>query len=219
MPKQCINCGAFGNYVCQRCNAQFSFYEVQYCHVCKEPVIHSYTHGTCLDSTHLEGVLVCAQYNKLAQRIVGEIKYSLYYSLIEYIGPIMVQKIYQHPRIFNVHQCLLVPVPLHAHKQKVRGFNQAEILSQYISSKTGIKTKHMIRRVRNTRTQVGLSRLERMRNLENAFEMNTRPDLGAKNTAILVDDVMTTGTTLEECAIVLKRSGFTEVYAIVFARG
>jgi len=113
---------------------------------------------------------------------------------------------------------VIVPVPLHSRKQRVRGFNQAEFLARSVSKKLDIPGGLALKRHINTRSQVELSGRERRKNLEKAFFCQDQ-GLVAKKTVILIDDVSTTGTTLEECAKVLRTAGARQVWGLVVARG
>jgi ComF family protein len=114
---------------------------------------------------------------------------------------------------------LLVPVPLHRSRRRSRGFNQAELIARaalkYLPSHFEFAPAVLIRR-RETISQVGLSREERMENMRDAFRVSD-PSVQGRN-VIVVDDVMTTGTTLSECARVLKQAGAEKVWAATVAR-
>jgi ComF family protein len=110
---------------------------------------------------------------------------------------------------------ILVPVPLHAAKRRERGYNQAELLAREIAKETGLMIDLGLVRVKETRSQVGLSGREREANVAGAFEW--RP-VRAPRMVILVDDVCTTGATLAECAAVLKLKGARSVCAVTVAR-
>ena len=107
----------------------------------------------------------------------------------------------------------VVPVPLHARRQRERGFNQAEDLARGLM----VPVVPALRRVRATDPQVGLSASARKRNVHGAFEV-TSPRSVAHSRIVIVDDVTTTGATLEACARVLKRAGAREVRALTAAR-
>ena len=113
---------------------------------------------------------------------------------------------------------LLVPVPLHINKQTKRGFNQSEIIAQYVSNRTKIPFKNALARIKQTESQVGLSGEERRSNLEGAFQCNEKSAVSGK-TIFLVDDVTTTYSTLNECATELKSAGAKKIYGLVVARG
>ena len=112
---------------------------------------------------------------------------------------------------------MIVPVPLHPTRQRERGFNQASLLAELLAARVSIPCKPMLKRVRYTTTQTALDRTERMENLHNAFRLRRNSDVRGLH-VLLVDDVLTTGSTLSECARVLKRAGAISVYAATAAR-
>jgi ComF family protein len=107
----------------------------------------------------------------------------------------------------------VVPVPLHSRRERERGFNQASDLACGL----GLPVVHVLRRVRTTRPQVELPADDRHRNVKDAFAVIRRPSLGGK-ILVLVDDVTTTGATLDACARVLKEAGASEIRALTAAR-
>lgn len=115
---------------------------------------------------------------------------------------------------------LIIPVPLHSSKQRSRRFNQAELIARAglrrLPFRCELSTTVLVRH-RETRSQVGLSREERIANMRGAFRVVT-PAAVTGRSVIVVDDVMTTGTTLSECARVLKRAGAAHVWAATVAR-
>ncbi len=115
---------------------------------------------------------------------------------------------------------LVVPVPLHKSKQSERGFNQAELIARvavrHLPLPVEVATGVLVRQ-RETISQVGLSREERIANMRDAFRVREKRHVQGR-TVIVVDDVMTTGTTLSECARVLKQAGAERVWAATVAR-
>jgi ComF family protein len=107
----------------------------------------------------------------------------------------------------------VVPVPLHRRRMRERGFNQADDLAREL----GLPVLHALRRVRATHAQVGLPAERRRDNVRDAFDITTQPML-VGSTIVLVDDIATTGATLEACARVLRRAGAAEVRALTAAR-
>jgi ComF family protein len=108
----------------------------------------------------------------------------------------------------------LVPVPLHPTRRRARGFNQALDLARHL----GVPVRKALRRVRATPTQTGLPAAQRHRNVRDAFALAPRAPSLSGATVVLVDDVSTTGATLEACARVLKAAGAREVRALLAAR-
>ncbi len=111
---------------------------------------------------------------------------------------------------------LAVPVPLHYGKEKERGFNQAELLFRDWLEEYGVPMKTLLLRSRETKPQYGLGASERRENMKNAFDMCSEGDLEGRN-VLLVDDILTTGATLSECAKVLKKNGSGKIYVLVMA--
>ena len=111
-----------------------------------------------------------------------------------------------------------VPVPLHPTRLREREFNQSEILARMLGARTGVPVINCLQRVRQTMTQTRFDRNERMENLRNAFEARKISLVQGKH-LLLVDDVLTTGSTVSECARVLMRAGAASVRVVTIARG
>jgi len=116
-------------------------------------------------------------------------------------------------------EALLIPVPLHPKRLRERGFNQAEPLAEKLAELWAVELrKDILFRKKNTRHQTGLNQIERKNNLQEAFGTKNVEDLKGKK-IILVDDILTTGSTLLECAKALKDGGVEEVYGFTLAAG
>ena len=107
----------------------------------------------------------------------------------------------------------LVPVPMHEKRLRVRDFNQAELICDGVGK--GFEIRPIIVRTRHTKEQAKCDREERFANVNGAFSVIGE----VPHTAILIDDVATTGATLQQCALALKSAGTKHVYAAVFAHG
>ncbi len=113
---------------------------------------------------------------------------------------------------------VMMPVPLHPRKLRERGFNQSLLLARHVASRMGFELDFLaLRRIKYTLPQTGLKRAERRKNVRRAFECTDQKALKGR-TVLLVDDVATTGSTLNECAGVLKRAGAEKVICLVLAR-
>ncbi len=113
---------------------------------------------------------------------------------------------------------LVVPVPLHVKRLRQRGFNQSQLLGHVLAKEWRIPLSvHNLRRIRWTEPQIGLSATERERNVRNAFAV-AHPHGIEDKSIILADDVFTTGSTVSECARILKRAGARQVWVITVAR-
>ena len=112
----------------------------------------------------------------------------------------------------------IIPVPLHKSRQRERGFNQSDILAKYLSVYLDIPTyPEYLKRIKKTKDKKGLNKDERRHNLDNAFVAKDIP-VYIKN-VLIVDDVYTTGTTIEKCAIALKKAGVKNIYFLTVCTG
>ncbi len=111
----------------------------------------------------------------------------------------------------------VVPVPLHWRRRWTRGFNQAELLARGIARRCGVPVLPALRRVKNTTTQTGLSNTGRRQNVAGAFRLRRGQAVAGKR-LVLVDDVMTTGSTAAVCAAVLRRAGAARIMVLTAAR-
>ena len=112
----------------------------------------------------------------------------------------------------------IVPVPLHWWRRWRRGFNQAELLARDLSRRTGTPVAHVLRRARPTSAQAGLSNQARRKNVTGAFASRRASQPLEGKHVLLIDDVMTTGSTATACAIALKRAGAARVALLTVAR-
>ncbi|OGV53662.1 MAG: hypothetical protein A2X45_04705 [Lentisphaerae bacterium GWF2_50_93] len=113
---------------------------------------------------------------------------------------------------------LIVPVPLHWTRSFTRGYNQTALVSHIISSETGIPMKKILKRVKRTPKQANLSGVERRKNLKGAFSA-TCDEICRNRVILLVDDVLTTGSTLSSASSVMLESGAKEINILILARG
>jgi len=170
----------------------------------------------------MKGIIVASSYeNKLLRKAVRFFKYHNIKDLQHPLGKILTSRL-KIWNINNLSEYILIPVPLHKKKQKKRGYNQAELLTEAVSANLGIKIeKDLIQRQKNTPAQAKLSPLKRRKNIKNAFSLNSKASsnylIGKK--VFLIDDVCTTSSTLEECAKEISKLGPKEIWGLVLARG
>jgi ComF family protein len=121
------------------------------------------------------------------------------------------------PRLHGRRFDLIVPVPLHPARERERGFNQATLLAELLARQLAVPLVAALERTRSTITQTAYDRAERMENLRDAFRL--RKNMNVRELRVLlIDDVLTTGSTLSECARILKEAGAISVYAATAAR-
>ena len=120
-------------------------------------------------------------------------------------------------RLENLQFDVIIAVPMHAARERVRGYNHAQRLAEIVSRQLRIPAPTgLLRRVRSTKAQVGLAGDERRKNLRGAFEASPKV---AGQTILLIDDVSTTGSTLRECSTALKQAGAKGVYCLTLGAG
>lgn len=153
--------------------------------------------------------------DKEIQHIIHSLKYKKHFRVGTYFGKIIGNQINDKIRAWKIN--LILPVPLHYAKKAERGYNQSEFIAKGISSFTGIEwDRKTIKRKRYTETQTHLTAEERQTNVKDAFEIKNRKKVKGKN-ILLVDDVITTGSTISECANQLLLAGAEKVYATSIA--
>lgn len=170
----------------------------------------------CKPNSFLDGVVVATQYeDKIIDKAIHFFKYKGIYSLAQPLSFLLVRVLKQVN--FWEQDWIIIPVPLHRRRERHRGFNQARLLADYLANSLDLKVvADLLIRKKFTYPQMKLDRADRQKNIKNAFGVNF-PIIGKK--VILVDDVMTSGSTLEECAKILKQNGAKEVWGAVVARG
>lgn len=218
-PKRCVVCKKFDSYLCANCFSFLSFDAKNLCLVCRKPSFQSFTHPNCKNRLSIDGSFSTLSYNKTVKKLIYNFKYSPYVrDLSSFITDLVYENLIQNEE-FNLllkrNKWIIAPIPLSSGKFKKRGYNQSEILSIELSKKLEIEKMDILKRVKNTRSQVGLSLKERKENIRDAFLVIK--DIKSKN-IFLVDDVVTTGSTLLEATKVLKKSGAGKVFAITLAR-
>ena len=116
------------------------------------------------------------------------------------------------------HAPRIIPVPLHGRRQRWRGFNQAELISTALGTIITAPVAPCLQRQRSTTAQATLHATARMHNLDGAFSLAPGVEMGGQ-CGILVDDVITTGSTTRECASVLRQAGMKHIIAVALAKG
>jgi competence protein ComFC len=208
-------------YLCRDCQAHAPRIVAPFCQKCAEPfsgaISDAFTCSNCANQNlHFDAAVAGYRARGVVRRLIHEFKYHRRVYLRHLIGD-WLAAVLTDPRIDPARFDVIVPVPLHPAKRRERGFNQAALLARSLSRRTGVPLRDMLERVRFTRTQTAFDRAERMENLHNAFRLRRRRDVRGLR-VLLVDDVLTTGSTLSECARVLKEAGASCVYAATAAR-
>jgi len=208
---------AFLPYACHRCKVSTDF-GIVFCADCHEKLVTALHPPRLIDDTRCDfAVYTLSSYNSLVADMIRIIKYRPSAKLLK----VLTAACQKHGDLKSLikHDDIIIPVPMHCQRQSQRGFNQAEYLAKNFAQTGSCHFSPALLRTRATRPQADCSEEERRDNLENAFTLDKKlqQNAFAKKRLILVDDVATTGSTLQICADQLKRLKPAEISALVVA--
>lgn len=224
-PPHCALCRADtedGIHLCADCGKSARRILAPFCQRCSQPfdgaISGEFTCSNCADrDLHFE----CAVAPFLSRGAVREFIHRFKYNRHLYLRHPLVDWMevgLADERLRRTSVDAFVPVPLHPARRREREFNQAEVLAQLLSRRSGIPMEACLERIRYTTTQTRLDRHERMENLRGAFRVRHTSQVTGRH-LILIDDVFTTGSTVEECARVLRAAGAASIRVLTVARG
>src|SRR3954451_3025244 len=223
-PATCTVCGKnvrAGAYLCDDCEAKIIHIVPPFCEKCSEPfegsINTAFSCANCAHRTIYFDTAVAAYRGRgIVRDVIHQFKYNRQIHLRHLVAR-WLRAALDDERLRAYKFDVVVPVPLHPARQRERGFNQATVLAELLSAQISIPCRPLLKRIRYTTTQTALDRSERMENLHNAFRLRKNTDVRGLQ-VLLIDDVLTTGSTLSECARVLKRAGAKSVHAATAAR-
>jgi ComF family protein len=209
-PPRCVQCHTLGNRLCAACRADVVWIDSDRCRLCGLPAGGTRPHA-CIDTATLAFVRSAAVYGGPIRKALHALKYQADRLLADQLTGLCAE----HWALPKEQFDLLVPVPLGRRRESARGYNQSRLLAEALSRRGGIPVgADRLARSRETKSQVVLSHAERRENVAGAF--------AARNVAgisvLLIDDVCTTGATLQSCAEALVRAGALRVGAVTLAR-
>jgi ComF family protein len=210
-----------GEYLCASCSDNAPRIRPPFCAKCSEPFVGAITGSfSCANCRHrtlyFDAAVSVYRSRGIVRKLMHEFKYGGHQHLRHPLGRWLCETL-QDARLADRNFDAVVPVPLHPARQRERGFNQAELLAKVLSSSSAIPLRPALERIRYTTTQTQFDRSARIENLRGAFRLRKNEDVRSLR-VLLVDDVLTTGSTLSECARVLKDAGTISVHAITAAR-
>lgn len=245
-PIECLSCGLEGKWLCDECSKAIKFKARQYCLGCKKENVFGQFCPDCKPNYYLDGVWIAALYeNELISKAIKTLKYHFIADLAADLGKLLVIFVNEHIKQNNIlkpdlkngldwrsfdrlkalpavvldfNDSLIMPVPLAKRRKKWRGFNQAELLAKVLARELNLRIDTFgLIRIKHKKAQAKLNEAGRLANVKECFAWQGE-NLKNKN-IILVDDVVTTGATLNECAKILKARGSGEVWGLVVAKG
>lgn len=212
-PAHCIICNheIKDGLICDECLDLVTEIGPPLCPNCGRPIKKDKKCRRCKDQ-NLDRIRAWAYYLPPVDQMVHEFKYREKRSLAKFLGRRVAPVLRSDPNYEDIN--LIVPIPLHRKKERGRGFNQSELLAKEIGKELGLPVDNALIRVVNNPSQTGLTEKERRDNVQGIFRLNRDLD---DLKILLVDDVMTTGSTIDEGARVLKEGGARVVLGAVTA--
>lgn len=217
-PPNCVHCKAADSWLCSTCLANISFITTSVCERCGTPASND-TAPSCVQCRnhslqYIDGIRAAAYFEDNPIRsAIHSLKYRNHRALALALSEILGDT-YQR---YDFYVDVIVPVPLHRSRVKERGYNQSELLANQLGSLLGLPVNSVtLQRTRKTKAQMTLGVEERYKNVAGAFVCCDQQLV--KQKIILIDDVTTTGSTLDACAAALKRGGVTSVWGLTLAK-
>lgn len=241
-PRYCLGCkkelsAKQISHLCEICFDSVAVNPAVQCFVCRKRVADGRTCPKCLKKTKIGSFFAAGRYeDPLLKEMIHYLKYNFLQTLAAPLGRIAVKFIKQNQLEYIFENAILVPVPLTRSRRAQRGFNQSELIAleilKYLQPKAdlplagngAILRNDLMQRIKFNQPQADIPDFQkRKNNVENAFlakkPVEIKKLVEQKFKFILIDDVSTSGATLEECAKTLKSAGAKEIWALVIARG
>lgn len=220
-PRRCPVCEDIveqkGELICPECEEKLHFISEPVCKICGREIL-SYEEELCSNCKRhrfsFEYGLALMSYSDVAARSITRIKYTGAREYLDYYGKKAVQ--YCGDRIRNMRVDAIVPIPVHKSRLKIRGYNQALVLAEIMGREMGIPVlPDVLSRRKKTAASKELNAAERLKNLTSAFFAGNIPE--DMRSVLIVDDIFTTGATLEAASRCLKNAGVERIYCFALA--
>ncbi len=214
-PPHCVGCGKVGDFLCADCSRKLPRIVPPICNRCGKPQTSGTLCPSCWGAqSGIDGIRSIFYFDGIVRKAIHELKYYNLRALSDYLADFM----YQYLQGSKIEGDIILPVPLHRNRIRSRGYNQSALIAVKLAKLSGIPfEQNMLIRTKDSipqaRTKTGQ---ERQRNVDGAFNCPDNMLRGSR--IILVDDVCTTGATLEACAGTLKNAGAISVWGLTVAR-
>ncbi len=235
-PLNCENCNrpireSKGYSICDDCLQQIKFISFPYCYQCGKPFspeVDFEIKALCADCLYKEHhyyfVRSLAYYEGVLRKCIHLLKFKKQVKLVKPLASLMINYLSRDEQI-NIKEIeLIIPVPLFKDDYVKRGFNQSGLLAKHIADYFSIPfSENLLIKIRTNLSQVGLSKIERKNNVKNVYAINSsilQKQYNNKITSLLlIDDIFTTGASIEACCKELKKIGIKRLYVFTLARG
>ena len=213
-PVRCIGCGTEGKLICSSCRKSLPRLHPPYCKVCGLPLEAEMSCPKCsLHPLQINGIRSVFRHEKLARDAAHTLKYNNLKSLAKPLAQLMAEYLESNPMPVDV----LLAAPMHPKRMRKRGYNQAHLLAKELGKLMQLPVSQgVLTRFTDAPSQVSLGAEDRRKNVAGVFRC---PDQAfADKQVLLIDDVCTTGATLNACAITLKEAGAASVWGLTLSR-
>lgn len=210
-PHQCLGCGYEGAVICDWCLPDFATALPARCYKCRSQTDNSLVCKKCRPKSRLKHVWVRTSYEGLAKRLIHDFKFER-----KQAGALPIVRLMTECLPFLSPDTIVTHVPTAPARIRQRGYDHARLLARDLAHSQDLSYASLLHRVGKTR-QVGASRAQRLQQLEGAFQI-TKSEKIRGSVILLVDDIVTTGGTLEAAARSLRQAGAKRVEAVVFAQ-
>jgi len=215
-PPRCVGCQRWGEWLCTTCRGQIALIQPPWCPCCGRPMTRAQLCNICRDTPScIQGIRAVAYYEGVLRDTIHHFKYRNKQMLAAPLASLLVDYLAEYPISADV----IVPVPLHPRRLAERGYNQSALLAQCLSQALGWPViEDSLIRVHHTQPQVEqLDAQARRENVQAAFVCQDNRLANAQ--VLLIDDVYTTGATLQACGQALRQRGVRSVWALTLAHG
>ncbi|MEK7434438.1 MAG: ComF family protein [Cyanobacteriota bacterium] len=218
--KKCLLCSRIDDkLICISCYNQFQKIKEPFCIICKSNINISDKNNQCVDCNLkkplFSSLITIGAYNGLLRGVIYNLKYDGIKKLSDPLGFFLANKIKEEINYKKIDFVTSIPVSLE--KLKKRGFNQAELIALSVAKNLILPYKEILIRHRETEAQHSLSKQERSENLKEAFSIKAKVNLKNK-TVLIIDDIFTTGATIQENCMILKEGNVSDIYVGVVSK-
>ena len=210
-PHNCLSCNKEGSLLCSDCSGALGELPPERCFRCNRLSPKSKTCPTCRKVSSHNHIWIRSEYKELTKELVHKLKFERAIASAEVIAEAIVRVLPE-----DVHGFIIIPIPTATSRKRQRGYDQSVMIARHVAKLTNLPMHQYLLRIGQSR-QVGSKKADRIIQLTDAYRVIHRKKLLGKH-VILVDDVMTTGATLESAAKILRSVGVKRVDGLVFAR-
>lgn len=213
-PLECVGCGGTGRVICERCADDLPVLEPPFCRICSAPGNFERCRACTESVRHFDGIRAPFRYDGALRQAILALKYGGIRAAAPQLGDMLANFLEGNP----LPGAIVAPVPMHTRRLRERGYNQAELLARRVARHCNLQyEERLLFRTRQVQPQAGVrNAVERAVNVADSIAVSADSEIAGAG-IILVDDVATTGSTLETCAAALKQAGATPVWGLTLA--